>query len=275
VPESGRLGMARVAVLTIVNDEFDAVKRVYGLTKFSRGYAFADPKEGATDIVVYQSDDRFNLAASGSVTKIIRDYMPQFLLVVGIAGGVGAKGVTLGDVVVPRVVHYSELAKHVDGAIFWRYVPFDQPSAMILGAPGRDALREGNWTDRIDSVRPVDGVSTAIFGENIIAGDKIWGSLDDNTQKLILHRFEDAVAVETESAGVARAVFTARCELNHNLQYAVIRGISDLVDVPHNQVGRETWRPYAAAAAAAFSHEIAVRLLEDRSAEGLIAADLV
>jgi nucleoside phosphorylase len=259
-----------------VDDEFAAVREIFQLTHFQDGYAFAS--EALNDdhsLVVYQSNDRFSLAASGSVTKIVRDYLPEYLLVVGIAGGIACRGVALGDVVIPSFVHYPEIAKHVDNKILWRYVPFDHPSTMILGEPGRDVLRQNQWLDHVEVPRPEAGVPQVHLSESIIAGDKIWGSIEDASQEVLLDRFDDAVAVETESAGVARAVFSARCETERNLQYAVIRGVSDLVDVQDNQATREIWRPYAAHVAAAFALQLVKSLNAPRRMTQSIPTDLV
>ncbi len=272
----GRRGKARVAILTILDEEFEAVRAALELTTFLNGYGYRAGESVLTpDVVVYQTSGRFNLAANGAVTNIVRDYLPDNLLVVGIAGGVAARGVELGDLVVPYFVHYSELAKHVDDAVSWRYVPYDQPSIRILGEPGRDVMREGRWVERVTAERPRAGQVGIHYGENIIAGEKIWGNLDDHAQRRMLERFDDAVAVETESAGVARAVFTSRCELGHNVEYAVIRGVSDLVDVRANQRTRELWRQYAADVAATYARELCLELMKREQEPGVLPVELV
>jgi nucleoside phosphorylase len=276
VAEEGRLGKAKAVVLTIIEEEFEAVQRHFGLAHFKGGYGFQEePTHRSHDLVVYQSNDRFNLAASGSVTKIVRDFLPDRLIVVGIAGGIASRGTALGDVIVPQFIHYSELAKHIDDKVLWRYVSYDHPSTTLLGESVRDVHRRNTWAQNISVVRPAAGDVRVRLGESIIAGDKIWGNLNDDAQKLTLDRFEDAVAVETESAGVARAVFTARCEYNHNLQYVVIRAISDLVDQIENQTTRDIWRRYAADVAASFAVDLIDRMAQSATDVAFVATDLI
>ena len=169
----------------------------------------------------------------------------------------------------------AELAKRVDGNVLWRYFPYDHPSIRILGEPGRDTFREERWRAKLSCAPPAKARSKVHYGDSLLAGEKIWGSLDDDVQVELLERFDDAIAVETESAGVARAVFSARCELSHNLQFAIVRGISDLVDRSGNQRSRERWRRYAASAAAAFVHDLVERLLSEPQPSTAVPVEII
>jgi nucleoside phosphorylase len=111
---------------------------------------------------------------------------------------------------------------------------------------------QGHWRDRVAAGRPVDGEPKVIEG-NLIAGDKILGDGENVYQKMILEEFDKALAVDMESYGLARGVYNARSTRHYNLNYLVVRGISDLVDKEGNDGQRKLWRDYAAATAAAFA----------------------
>ena len=50
--------------------------------------------------------------------------------------------------------------------------------------------------------------------------------------------------------------------MNYNIQYAVVRGVSDLVAAADNDAMRKRWRPYAANAAATFAAGLVDKWLE-------------
>ena len=82
------------------------------------------------------------------------------------------------------------------------------------------------------------------------------GDKEGEYQKEILDEFDKAVAVDMESLGLARAAYTARGTRHYNLNYLIVRGVSDLVNANNNEADRQAWRPYAAAAAAAFTMSV-------------------
>ena len=103
------------------------------------------------------------------------------------------------------------------------------------------------------------------------------------TSSEIVRQFADAVAVDMESYGVARAVFESRRTVGYNPRLLIVRGISDLVAAaeqrPRRRFGfqrsrvvndggkmendeqRQTWKPYAAAAAATFAAAVISRFV--------------
>ena len=81
--------------------------------------------------------------------------------------------------------------------------------------------------------------------------------------------YDDALAVDMESIGVALAVHRSRNDVTYNPRMAVVRGISDLVepnadapeDEERNTRQRQTWRPYASAVAATVTGALTDRLI--------------
>jgi nucleoside phosphorylase len=77
-----------------------------------------------------------------------------------------------------------------------------------------------------------------------------------------------------ESFGIAREVYKSRCSIHYNLQYLVIRGISDLTNTERdNQEERRLWKDYASMAAAAFARILSNAILETPHAGGLDGPD--
>jgi nucleoside phosphorylase len=74
-------------------------------------------------------------------------------------------------------------------------------------------------------------------------------------------QYTTAKAVDMETIGLARGVYASRATRHYNLQYLVVRAISDRVDEDDNPDERDAWREYAADAAAAFSVAAAEEVL--------------
>jgi len=87
------------------------------------------------------------------------------------------------------------------------------------------------------------------------------GDKENTYQCQILDEFDKAIAVDMESHGLARAVYTARATRYYNLNYLIVRGISDLVATEGNDEERRLWRNYAAASAAAFTVAVVDQLI--------------
>lgn len=258
----GRVGSALVVVLTIVKEEFDAARLALGATNFigDTNYYYRSFANGRYDIVLCRTADRGNSASALATKDLIEDLRPEFLLLVGIAGGMaGRDGVSLGDVVIADHVELYEMRKLVDGQDRTRRTAIDHPSFLLRHQVALRAEEEERWLRRVTAQRPVGGEPKIIVG-NLIAGEKILGDGANEYQKKILTEFDKAIAVDMESHGVARAVYEARGTRHYNINYLVVRGISDLVDGADNNETRRAWRDYAASAAAAFASDIADRV---------------
>lgn len=254
----GRKGTAAFCVLTIVDDEMNAARDVFGANvniPASPYFVKNTSLSSEYDVVIRKASDRGNHPAGEAVKDFIEDFRPEFILLIGVAGGNSqADGVAKGDVVVADFVDYYEVRKMIGGKSLARKSPYDHPS-LYLRENFVDPRRAGsNWIPLITLKRPDGiGVPKLIIG-NLVAGEKLLSDPDNPVQKKILQEFDKAAAVDMESYGVARSVFNARKSVYYNPQYLVIRGISDLVDVADedNDEQRRIWRKYASCAAAAF-----------------------
>jgi nucleoside phosphorylase len=261
----GLRGRARVAVLTVVDDELKQLQQALRCTNNLAGTAYwVREKLPSTtyEVVLKQLADRGNIASGECASEIIEDFRPHYLLLVGIGGGIeGRDDMGIGDVVIADHVDYYEFRKLMDGKSMSRKIPLDHPSRLLRCDIAKPMSDMGHWTSAIALKRPIDGVCKAIVG-NLIAGEKLLADGSSAIQRDILEEYDKAIAVDMESVGVARAVFKARGSVHYNLQYAVVRGVSDLVDADDNDGMRRQWRPYAASAAAAFAAGMIERLLE-------------
>lgn len=110
--ESGRLGTARIAVLTILDEEFESVRTAFEATTHIPDSPYYTPDSERLDVVVRQIPDRANVPATSCASRMVEDFRPELVTVVGIGGGIeGRDNVAPGDVVVPSYLHYAEFRK--------------------------------------------------------------------------------------------------------------------------------------------------------------------
>jgi nucleoside phosphorylase len=252
----GRRGRARIAILTVVDHELTEVRLALQCMTNLPATAYW-VREASTsrqyDVVLKQLADRGNIASGEGAKGIIEDFRPHYLLLVGIGGGIRKRDETdLGDVIVADYVDYYEFRKWSKGEDVARKLPLDHPSLLMRADIAKPMLDGGKWLSTISAQRPETGVCKGIVG-NLITGDKLLADSSNAQQKAILDEYDKALLADMESCGVARAVFAARGSVHYNLQYGVIRGVSDLVDDVENNETRKLWRPYAAHTAARFA----------------------
>jgi nucleoside phosphorylase len=182
-----------------------------------------------------------NVASSTHASKAINDLRPDYILMVGIAGGIKGK-VSLGDVVIASQVLYYEQGKRKLGGIDLRPDSYQVDKELFERAQNYDEL---TWHELISTPRPQKrdrGVPNAIFGP-IAVGEKV--ETDPNFVNGLKEMHSKLVAIEMESYGVAFAAATAI----DRPRFLAIRGISDYADPKKNDL----WHNYAAASAAAFT----------------------
>lgn len=292
----GRHGHAYVAVITIIDEEFDAARKVLELHDQiqNTNYWCSQPiKDGEWSVVLAQCSNRGNLACSRTAQAVIEDLRPQVILLVGIGGGIcdveedtprarglmarlsnctkqkdrntaikPREGIGVGDVVIANHVSYFEFLK-IDGQnISVRNFTFDHPSHSLSDSVALHLKQAFDLTEAAsDMPQPEKRTLKLHFGE-ILAGEKILGGHEFEMQTQLLAPFEKALAIDMESFGLATTVFQARDAFWYNPRYTVIRGISDLVGPPENNANRGAWKSYAAYTAAivakAFIHRLSV-----------------
>ena len=108
----GRLGRTLVAVITIVKEEFDAVKQIDQFEEHANKSSCLyrnDLGDNNYDVILVKAP----IAAMDRVKKQFRassSFRPEYIMLSGIGGGVnGRDGIELGDVVVQDHVEYYEM----------------------------------------------------------------------------------------------------------------------------------------------------------------------
>jgi nucleoside phosphorylase len=285
----GRRGIARVAVLTFIDAEARAVRDAFALPQQMPGTGYFTSVDDGLAVVTMKTADRTNLGVTNGVSRLIENLQPELVIVAGIAGGIRdthRKEVEPGDVVLADYLHYTEYMNFSEEAGEQvKYIAMDQPSARHRETYADPVRLADQWQIDIPEPRPGPG-DTTVYPGSIIAGEKLLGDPTNPKQKEILERYPDALAVDMESAGVGRAIHESRFDVRYNPALLVIRGISDLSRVEPapdsangtilvtNQRERDLWRPYAAAAAAAFALAVASVVLDSPDLrEGMRRAD--
>jgi nucleoside phosphorylase len=287
---AGRFGRARIGILTFTDEEHAAAKAVFecdGNISTTPFYV-RDPNADDHDLVLIEGE-RSNTPAGQAVAELIAAFRPSFVMTCGTAGTKSGRGPGLGDVVVCDFVQYYEFAKVISPKtsavrrllnritrrdIGWRVLPrhvaYDHPAHFLRHSLARAVMNDsGKWIGRIATERPSkDSKPPGVHTGMILCGEKILSAYSSREQQDLLTLYDKACAIDTESYGVAKAVFRARTELgtfgrHYNPMFLPVRAISDVVDHPTAEKQRPAWTRYAAEAACAFARDVSERLLED------------
>lgn len=279
----GRRGHARVIVVTVVDEEMSAALQEFGAAIEVAGsgcWAIATSDKAVYPVLVAQSADRSNMPTLETVRDLIEDWQPECILLAGIAGGIvratengdRLTGPKPGDVVCAEYIHYGEYTKRVNGKRLNRYYPLAQPDSHLIQTQVKPLARV-QWYQSLPE-RP-DGepgkAPEVQFGE-IVALEFLAGDAASEDQREIFGQYDHALAVDMESAGVARAMHRASTTVHYRPVWLCVRGISDRTAADQtaqdliagdNDDERRKWRAYAAAAAARFSRHIVQRLVAE------------
>ena len=196
-------------------------------------------------IVIRQTGSK-NEDISLATEKIIQNFKPSIILLVGIAGGV--KDVVIGDVVVGLKAYGYESGKETPEGTVIRpdVIPYD----FQLIEKARTIARNQAWQERISYSKKDIKV---VFGP-IASGNKVIASTESPIYKIIKKHFNDTTALEMEAIGFAKAVLPHR-----DIRTMNIRGISDLLD-NKSKSDAEGTQEDAVHNAAAFAFELLSQL---------------
>lgn len=202
-----------------------------------------------------------NLTAAALTERAIVEFQPSAMLFVGVAGGL-RDWLELGDVVVAtRVYAYHGGRSEDDG---FRARPRSWDISHKIEQAARRVHRARKWYTPVP-----DG--TDVFPEvhfhPVAAGDVVLDSRTSEHARQLDHDYNDAIAVEMESAGFALAG-----HLNDGVPMATVRAISDHAGGAKDTTDGEGWQSVAARNAAAFAVALAEQL-DDTSPESAPAQD--
>jgi nucleoside phosphorylase len=256
VPRSSDPGVDFLIVTALKDERAAVLKRL-------PGYSKNDPSED--DVEVYYTADLPAIRPSGkklsykvvvmavsgmgrvkagiAAAHAIGRWHPRYLVLVGIAGGIAAKKVALGDILVSTQVVDYELQKLAPKKLEVRW-EVHQADPRLLKAI--DNFKVKSWNELGLPARP-DRNEPNIHAGPIATGDKIVAS----GRILAKYRkyWKTLIGVEMEAGGVATAAFQSAVAPG----FFMIRGVSDLADARKNSKRVEKWRPYACNVAAAYT----------------------
>ncbi|WP_405720634.1 hypothetical protein OG607_08320 [Streptomyces sp. NBC_01537] len=172
---------------------------------------------------------------------------PEALLFVGVAGGL-ADDIALGDVVVATKVYGYHGGKQTPEGFHARPQAWDASHRLEQAA--RAALRDPQWGRRLAGPIP------AVHFKPIAAGEIVLNDAQSSLTDQLTRQYNDAVAIEMESSGVAQAA-----HLTDALQTLTVRGISDKADGRKRTTDADGWQQLAAGHAAAAALAVLDRLV--------------
>lgn len=247
VPGTPQKGNPCVLVLTALDLEYQAVREhLTGLrerghpagTLFETGYLRGD---GAEIILVLTGEG--NLGAAVLAERAMSMFGPHAMLFAGVAGAL-KNDIEVGDVVVATRVYAYHGSKEEDEGVWTRPRSWEAPHELIQLA--HQIARDGSWARRLPDT--ASGQLPRVHFKPIAAGEVLLASRQSPTARRLHDVFNDAAAIEMESAGVAQASLFSR-----SMPALIIRGISDRADGSKRDLDRAGWQPRAAAHAAAFA----------------------
>jgi nucleoside phosphorylase len=269
-----------IGILTIRDDEFRALLKTFAddhdiYKGRHREYTLrtADAGQGARyRLAILRQIEQGNGEAQEAARDLIDDLQPSLLLVVGIAGGLPADDISLGDIVLSTRVHdFSIEARKFQDETTYNVGGGPIAKAIAVGIANLSARESelGDWWAELPQKPTVN------LSPRNLYGPRNWQR--DVRQKLQLHYGKDVadrtpafaagpiassdrlvkdpkvlfpwitsargiLAIEMESAGVHRATRGRTPMLS-------IRSLSDIVGLKR----QDAWTKYACASAAAFT----------------------
>jgi adenosylhomocysteine nucleosidase len=181
---------------------------------------------------------------------------PDAIFLVGVAGGLRPE-IALGDVVVATRIYDYQAGLDTKGGFLVRPQSWDAPYDLEQRA--RHLARTDWWTDRLGDDHHDPSAVPAVHFRPIAAGAVVLNSRATALAEQLRRNFNDAAAVEMESAGAAYAAHLNR------LRIMTVRGISDHADGRKHAADRRGSQQLAARHAAAFTIALICALSGTRS----------
>ncbi len=200
---------------------------------------------GCTYTVILCMVGMGRVPASTATSDAIRRWAPDYVVLVGIAGGLKSAGVELGDILIAEQIadYESQKVKEDKIEIRWSALPVDHRllefSRSIPAATWQAEIKVNR--PHGDQGQPKRHTGTITTGDKVIAVTAILESFrDQNWPKLI--------GVEMEAGGAAVSAHQSV----HRPGFFMVRCVSDQAGNKASKRVKE-WRPYACDTAAAFA----------------------
>jgi adenosylhomocysteine nucleosidase len=188
-----------------------------------------------------------NAKAAAVAERAVAEFSPAALLFVGVAGGL-RDWLRLGDVVLATKVYAYHGGRAEDDGVRSRPQAWE-PSYRLMEL-ARSLARAGIWAGP-----NLTENSPRVHFEPVASGEVVLDSKTSVVTRWLYDHYNDAVAVEMESAG-----FGLACHLNDDLPAICVRGISDHAGGEKNATDEVGWQVVAARNAAAFAEAVVVEI---------------
>ncbi|MFL1906124.1 hypothetical protein ACJWDR_44700 [Streptomyces tauricus] len=177
-------------------------------------------------------------------------FHPRAVVFAGVAGAL-KDDVRLGDVVVATRVYAYHGGKEENGEFLAR--PRAWEANYELEQLARHVRRVGSWVQSLPGSEPEPDRDRrpGVHLKPIAAGEIVLDSSPSQLRVQLRRHYQDAAAIEMESAGVAQAA-----HLNAGLPTLIVRGVSDPADGSKHDTDRAGWQDVAARNAAAFAFSV-------------------
>lgn len=252
--------MSTVILLTALDLEFQAVRRHLQQTRTRAHPAGTLFETGqltdAPGSVCLGVTGEGNLSAAIVAERAIAVFRPAALICVGVAGSLRSD-IALGDIVVGTKIYAFHSGREIDDEFLAR--PRAWHASHELEQFARQTARTGNWTRLIHgpaNPKPTASRPPAVHFKPIASGEVLLTATGTPLNALLRSTYDDAAAIEMESAGIAHAA-----HLNRSLPTLSVRGISDNANSLKHAADKAGWQHAAADRAAAFSVWLAALIL--------------
>ncbi|NER00935.1 MAG: ATP-binding protein, partial [Cyanothece sp. SIO2G6] len=191
-----------------------------------------------------------NADAAIETERAIDYWEPHVVLSVGTAIGIH-KDIEAGDVVAGINIYGYESGEETETEFLTQ--PQMGLASYRLEKRAQTTARQEGWLEKIQNNQS-NWSSKAVVGA-IAAGEKEISSTQSETYKLLQSQYNDALAVDTSSYGVLKAVHA-----NAGTNALIIRGISHVAGQPKLNIVSDNARVNAAQNASAFAFEVLANL---------------
>jgi formylglycine-generating enzyme required for sulfatase activity len=204
---------------------------------------FPDSSTGQYRLIVVSLSGMGRIQAATVTNEAIARWHPRYVMLVGIAGGIAAKHVNIGDILISSQIVDYELQKITKDGPQVRWEVY-RAEPRLLAASHNFSDKE--WLDLVSVARPVDGKLVRHVGP-LASGDKVIAFSD--VLNIYRDKWPALIGVEMEAGGTAAAAFQSA----EPPGFFMVRGVSDLADSDKNIPDVEKWRPYACDVAASYA----------------------
>jgi nucleoside phosphorylase len=257
--------MPTVVLLTALDLEYQAIRQHLHQPRTQphpSGTLFETGRLPDAGLVALAVTGEGNVAAAVLTERAIAAFRPCALLCAGIAGGI-KDDVAIGDIVVATKTYAFHSGREHDDGFLAR--PRAWQASHELEQLARHLARTGTWT-RLIPARPGDHELAlrrppAVHFKPLISGEVVMTTTSTSLAARLHGNYDDAAAVEMESAGIAQAA-----HLNRSLPVLTVRGISDMADERKHATDAAGWQYIAAERAAAFAVSVAALAMRRRTA---------